>query len=141
MKKKGPDKNPTLRTILVAEDEKHLQKLLEYKLKNSGFRVLVSGNGEEALKLAKEHHPDLIVLDVMMPIMDGLECLAALKRDENLRSVPVVILTAKNLESQVVRGLELGAEDYITKPFSPSEFVARIKAVLKRFQNHDHRVP
>lgn len=141
MKKKGPDKNPTLRTILVAEDEKHLQKLLEYKLKNSGFRVLVSGNGEEALKLAKEHHPDLIVLDVMMPIMDGLECLAALKRDENLRSVPVVILTAKNLESQVVRGLELGAEDYITKPFSPSEFVARIKALLKRFQNHDHRVP
>jgi len=141
LKKKGPDKNPTLRTILVAEDEKHLQKLLEYKLKNSGFRVLVSGNGEEALKLAKEHHPDLIVLDVMMPIMDGLECLAALKRDENLRSVPVVILTAKNLESQVVRGLELGAEDYITKPFSPSEFVARIKALLKRFQNHDHRVP
>lgn len=141
MKKKDPDKNPTLRTILVAEDEKHLQKLLEYKLKNSGFRVLVSGNGEEALKLAKEHHPDLIVLDVMMPIMDGLECLAALKRDKNLRSVPVVILTAKNLESQVVRGLELGAEDYITKPFSPSEFVARIKAVLKRFQNHDHRVP
>ena len=141
MKKKDPDKNPTLRTILVAEDEKHLQKLLEYKLKNSGFRVLVSGNGEEALKLAKEHHPDLIVLDVMMPIMDGLECLAALKRDENLRSVPVVILTAKNLESQVVRGLELGAEDYITKPFSPSEFVARIKALLKRFQNHDHRVP
>jgi len=141
LKKKDPDKNPTLRTILVAEDEKHLQKLLEYKLKNSGFRVLVSGNGEEALKLAKEHHPDLIVLDVMMPIMDGLECLAALKRDENLRSVPVVILTAKNLESQVVRGLELGAEDYITKPFSPSEFVARIKALLKRFQNHDHRVP
>lgn len=129
------------RTILIAEDEKHLQRLLEYKLKNSGYEVLVAGNGEDALKLAKSHRPDLIVLDVMMPIMDGLECLAALKRDVDLKAIPVVMLTAKNLEGQVVRGLELGAEDYITKPFSPPEFIARIKAVLKRFEKLDQRIP
>lgn len=129
------------RTILIAEDEKHLQRLLEYKLKNSGYEVLVAGNGEDALKLAKSHRPDLIVLDVMMPIMDGLECLAALKRDVDLKAIPVVMLTAKNLENQVVRGLELGAEDYITKPFSPPEFVARIKAVLKRFEKLNQRIP
>ncbi|MFQ5798749.1 MAG: response regulator [Bacteroidota bacterium] len=134
-------RRPLPQTILIAEDEKHLQRLLEYKLKNSGFQVLVTANGEEALKVAKQRRPDLIVLDVMMPIMDGSECLAALKRDLDLKSIPVVMLTAMNLESQVVRGLELGAEDYITKPFSPPEFVARIKAVLKRFQKLNHRAP
>lgn len=125
--------------ILVAEDEKHLRNLLAYKLKNSGYEVKMAGNGEEALKHANKFHPDLIVLDIMMPIMNGLECLTALKREASLRSIPVVILTAKNLESQVVRGLELGAEDYITKPFSPAEFVARIKAVLKRVKKTGRR--
>ena len=124
--------------ILVAEDEKHLRNLLAYKLKNSGYEVKAVRNGEDALRRAKNFHPDLIVLDIMMPIMDGLECLTALKREASLQSIPVVMLTAKNLESQIVRGLELGAEDYITKPFSPTEFVARIKAVLKRFKKTGH---
>lgn len=128
-------------TIVVAEDEKQLQRLLEYKLKNSGFQPLVAANGEQALKLAKEHHPDLIVLDIKMPIMDGLECLSTLKRDSDLRSIPVVMLTSNNLERQVIMGLELGAEDYITKPFSPPEFVARIKTVLKRLKKIDHHMP
>ncbi len=141
MKKKRTARRRKSLKILVAEDERHVQRLLEYKLRNSGFKVIVAVNGEEALKLAKQHRPDLVVLDVMMPIMDGFECLAALKRDARLKSIPVVILTAKNLESQVVRGLELGAEDYITKPFSPPEFVARVKAVLKRIEKSEHHQP
>lgn len=119
-------------TILVAEDQEHIRSLITYKLKNSGYSVIAVGDGVEALKKAQEARPDLILLDVMMPLMTGFEVLARLKQDEQLRSIPVLLVTAQSQEDEVVKGLELGADDYITKPFSPNELAARVKTVLLR---------
>lgn len=116
--------------IVLAEDEAQIARLIEFKLKKEGYQVTWKENGEEALKAIKAEKPDLILLDVMMPVMDGYEVLRRLKEDENLRSIPVVMLTARAQERDVVKGIDLGAEDYITKPFHPAELLARVKRIL-----------
>ena len=126
--------------ILIVEDEKDIARMLEYNLKKEGFRTLAARNGESAVDNAGKERPDLILLDLMLPGMDGLEVCKALKNDKKASAIPVIMLTAKSQESDKVIGLELGADDYITKPFSPRELVARIKAVLRRV-NAEHKLP
>ena len=118
--------------ILIVEDEKDIIKMLEYNLKKEGFRVTNARDGEDALDLALRQYPDLILLDLMLPGIDGLEVCKTLKKETKTASIPIIMLTAKSQESDKVVGLELGADDYITKPFSPRELLARIKAVLRR---------
>jgi two-component system alkaline phosphatase synthesis response regulator PhoP len=124
-------------TILIVEDEKDIVKMLEYNLKKEGFKVLSVRNGEDAIDAAKSEHPELIILDLMLPGIDGLEVCKTLKGDAKTASIPVIMLTAKSQESDKVVGLELGADDYVTKPFSPRELIARIKAVLRRGKEKD----
>jgi len=119
-----------VKKIVLAEDEPQIARLIEFKLKKEGYEVTWKENGEEALKAIKEDKPDLILLDVMMPVMDGYEVLRRVKEDENLKSIPVVMLTARAQEKDVVKGIDLGAEDYITKPFHPAELLARVKRIL-----------
>jgi DNA-binding response OmpR family regulator len=119
-------------TILVAEDQQHVRSLIEYKLRNSGFVVVSAEDGKAALQKAQEIIPDLILLDVMMPLMTGFEVLGALKKNEKTRGIPILMVTAQSKEDEVLKGLELGADDYITKPFSPNELAARVKTVLMR---------
>ncbi len=116
--------------IVLAEDEPQIARLIEFKLKKEGYSVTLRENGKEALKAIKEDKPDLILLDIMMPVMGGYEVLRRLKEDENLKSVPVIMLTARAQEKDVVKGIDLGAEDYITKPFHPAELLARVKRIL-----------
>jgi len=123
--------------ILIVEDDKDIIKILEYNLKKEGFRVLDARDGEDALDLAVREHPDLIILDLMLPGVDGLEVCKSLKKEGKTSLIPVIMLTAKGQESDKVIGLELGADDYITKPFSPRELIARIKAVLRRATDKD----
>jgi phosphate regulon transcriptional regulator PhoB len=118
--------------ILVVEDEKDIVKMLEYNLKKEGYGTLSARNGDTAIEVAKKEHPDLILLDLMLPGIDGLEVCKALKAERKTATIPIIMLTAKSQESDKVVGLELGADDYITKPFSPRELMARIKAVLRR---------
>lgn len=118
--------------ILIVEDERDIIKMLEYNLKKESFKVISAGDGEEALDLAVRQKPDLILLDLMLPGMDGLEVCKALKKESKVAAIPIIMLTAKGQESDKVVGLELGADDYMTKPFSPRELIARIKAVLRR---------
>jgi DNA-binding response OmpR family regulator len=119
-------------TILVAEDQQHVRSLIEYKLKNSGFNVVCAEDGRAALEKAVEIVPDLVLLDVMMPLMTGFEVLAALRGNDKTKHVPVVMVTAQSKEDEILKGLDLGADDYITKPFSPNELAARVKTVLIR---------
>ena len=125
-------------TILIVEDEKDIVKMLDYNLKKEGFKTLSSRNGEDALDSANREHPDLVILDLMLPGMDGLEVCKNLKGDAKTASIPVIMLTAKSQESDKIIGLELGADDYVTKPFSPRELIARIKAVLRRVKEKDN---
>ena len=118
--------------ILVVEDEDDIQELVRYNLAKEGYRVAQALSGEEGFKAAKSHSPDLIVLDLMLPGLDGLEICRLLKADPKTSHTPIVMLTAKGEETDVVTGLELGADDYITKPFSPKVLVARLRAVLRR---------
>ena len=118
--------------ILIVEDEKDIVKMLDYNLKKEGFKTLSVRNGEDAIGSAKREYPDLIILDLMLPGIDGLEVCKTLKGDSKTASIPVIMLTAKSQESDKIVGLELGADDYVTKPFSPRELIARIKAVLRR---------
>ena len=118
--------------ILIVEDEAALQKLLAYNLEAAGFEVAQAFDGEEALTLLAERTPDLIVLDWMIPQLSGLELLRRIRRRPEHAHIPVVMLTARTEEADRLRGLELGADDYVTKPFSPAELVARIRAVLRR---------
>jgi two-component system alkaline phosphatase synthesis response regulator PhoP len=124
-------------TILIVEDEKDIARMLDYNLKKEGFKTLCVHDGEDALEEAGRAHPDLIVLDLMLPGMDGLEVCKELKKDTKTASIPIIMLTAKAQESDKVIGLELGADDYMTKPFSPRELLARIKAVLRRMKGKD----
>ncbi|MDP2883453.1 MAG: response regulator [Ignavibacteria bacterium] len=119
-------------TILVAEDQQHVRSLIEYKLRNSGFVVVAVEDGNAALQKAEELIPDLVLLDVMMPLMTGFEVLGALKKNQKTKNIPILMLTAQSKEDEVLKGLELGADDYITKPFSPNELAARVKTVLLR---------
>lgn len=120
--------------VLIIEDEADIQQLLSFHFQQGGFRVEVCGNGAEGLKKARERKPDLIILDLMLPGMDGLEVCRALKGAGDTKAIPVIMLTAKGEEIDKVVGFELGADDYLTKPFSPRELLLRAKAVLRRTQ-------
>jgi two-component system phosphate regulon response regulator PhoB len=119
-------------TILIVDDEEDIVELIKYNLKNEGYSVLTALSGEQAIKTAKQSRPDLIVLDLMLPGIDGLEVTKYLKRNEKTNPIPIVMLTAKGDESDIVIGLEMGANDYISKPFSPKVLIARIRAILRR---------
>jgi len=118
--------------ILVIEDEPDILEIMEYNLRREGFRVTGARDGVEGLDKVKAEFPDVILLDLMLPGLDGLELCRSLKRDPTLRSIPVIMVTAKGEIDDVVKGLEAGADDYISKPFSPKELVARVKAVARR---------
>lgn len=118
--------------ILVVEDEKNIAKLVSYNLEREGFRVSVVKDGEEALESIRGNPPQLILLDLMLPKVDGLEVCRRIRSDPRTASIPVIMLTAKTQEADRIVGLELGADDYIPKPFSPRELVARVRAVLRR---------
>ena len=119
-------------TILIIDDEKDLNELVRYNLEKDQFDVICATDGQSGLEIATKHRPDLIVLDLMMPGMDGLEVCRELRGDARTARIPVIMLTARATEADRVVGLEMGADDYITKPFSPRELVARVKAVLRR---------
>lgn len=119
-------------TILVADDEEDLRELVSYRLSRSGYEVVEAVDGQEALELATERTPDLMVLDVMMPRLDGYELTRRVREQDSLRSVPVILLTARSQETDVSRGFDVGADDYLKKPFNPDELVARVRAVLGR---------
>ncbi len=119
-------------TVLVVEDEPALLALLRYNLESEGYRVLEAKNGEEGLTLIRETKPDLVLLDWMLPFLSGIEVCRQMRRLPDLKSIAVIMLTAKSEEADKLRGLEVGADDYVTKPFSPSELMARVKAVLRR---------
>jgi two-component system alkaline phosphatase synthesis response regulator PhoP len=118
--------------VLVVDDEQDLLELVSYNLNKEGFRVTCVATGEEALSVAKKELPDLIVLDLLLPAVDGLEVCRLLKMDSRTQHIPILMLTAKSEEADVVTGLEMGADDYVTKPFSPRVLVARVKSVLRR---------
>lgn len=118
--------------ILVIDDEEHIVELIRYNLQNAGFDTVEAYNGLDGLALAKKEKPTLILLDVMLPMMDGLEVCRNLRSAEQTKGIPIIMLTAKSEEIDKILGLELGADDYITKPFSVRELMARIKAVLRR---------
>jgi two-component system alkaline phosphatase synthesis response regulator PhoP len=118
--------------IVIIEDEEDIRELIRYNLDKEGYRVLLATSGEEGLDLVRNSMPDLVVLDLMLPGIDGLQVCRELKADPRTKSVPVVMVTARGEEPDVVSGLELGAEDYVSKPFSPKVLLARVKTVLRR---------
>ena len=120
-------------TVLVIEDEENLQEALKYNLEREGYDVLTASDGERGLGMARERQPDLVILDIMLPQLDGLEVCRILRRE---RDTPIIMLTAKGEEVDRVVGLELGADDYITKPFSMRELLARLRTVLRRTRSH-----
>ena len=123
------------KTILVVDDEQDLLDLIEYNLKKEGFNVLKAENGEEGIAVAKEGRPDLILLDIMMPKMDGLEAVEIMRKDQDLKKTPIIFLTARSDEKTEVEGLNKGGDDYITKPISTTKLISRIKAVMRRFDD------
>lgn len=128
--------------ILIVEDEQDLLELLRYNLDREGYEVRTAATGEEGLKIVREQKPDLMLLDLMLPAMDGLEVCRTLKSREHTEDIHIIMLTARGEESDIVKGLEMGADDYITKPFSPRVLQARIRAVLRRGEmEHDAAGP
>jgi DNA-binding response OmpR family regulator len=121
--------NTQSRTVLVVDDEPTLVATLKYNLERDGYRVVTAGDGEAALRLAHAEHPDLLILDLMLPVMDGLDVCRILRRETSL---PILMLTARTEEVDKVVGLELGADDYVTKPFGMRELIARVHALLRR---------
>ncbi len=121
--------------IFTVEDELHIQQLIKYNLESNGYRVVAFETGESLLKESKSTIPDLFILDIMLPGIDGLEVCRQLRQDIRTKNVPIIILTAKNEEFDKVLGLELGADDYITKPFSVRELIARVKALFRRLSS------
>ena len=119
-------------TILIVDDEEDIVELIKYNLKNEGYAILTALTGEQAKKEARQSRPDLVVLDLMLPGIDGLEVTRHLKNNDKTNHIPIVMLTAKGEESDIVIGLEMGANDYISKPFSPKVLIARIRAILRR---------
>ncbi len=120
------------KTVLIVEDEEDIQQLVSYNLIKNGFLVEYAENGEEALDKVRRQPPDLVLLDIMLPGMDGLEVCRRLRGAEQTAEIPIVMLTARGEESDMVAGLDLGADDYVPKPFSPKVLVSRLKAVLRR---------
>jgi len=123
-------------TVLVIDDEKDLIELVRYNLEKEGFEVIGALDGETGVRTALARKPDVVVVDLMLPGIDGLEVCKTLRSDTRTAKVPVIMLTARTTESDRVVGLELGADDYVTKPFSPRELAARVKAVLRRTGGH-----
>lgn len=119
-------------TVMIVEDEASLMTMLRYNLEKEGFRVTEAGDGEEALTTADETPPDAVLLDWMLPRMSGIEVCRQLRRKSVTRNVPIIMLTARNEEADKVRGLNVGADDYLTKPFSMPELMARLRALLRR---------
>ncbi|MCT4621346.1 MAG: response regulator transcription factor [Marinisporobacter sp.] len=122
------------KTVLVVDDEQHIIELIQFNLESHGYEVITSENGEDAIAVAEEKMPDVIILDLMLPGIDGFEACKRIRSNEKTRKIPIIMLTAKGEEMDKVLGLELGADDYLTKPFSVRELIARIKAVLRRFE-------
>ncbi len=118
--------------ILIVDDEKDLVELVKYHIEKGGYKALVAGSGGEALDLAAKQNPALIILDIMLPGFDGYEVCRILKRNENTKNIPVIMLTAKMQEEDTLTGLKAGADDYLTKPFSPKILMARVETVLRR---------
>jgi DNA-binding response OmpR family regulator len=121
------------RTVLVVDDEPTLVATLKYNLERDGYRVVTAGDGEAALRLARAEHPDLLILDLMLPVMDGLDVCRILRRE---MALPILMLTARTEEVDKVVGLELGADDYVTKPFGMRELIARVHALLRRSESN-----
>ncbi|HEX6983024.1 MAG TPA: response regulator transcription factor [Balneolaceae bacterium] len=122
-------------TILVVDDEQDLLELIEYNLQKEGFEVLTAEDGEEGIEVARKHNPSLVLLDIMMPKMDGLEVVEHMRQDEKLGHIPIIFLTARGDEKTEIQGLDKGGDDYITKPISTKKLISRIKAVLRRSQD------
>ena len=118
--------------ILAVDDEEDILELLRFNLTKEGYAVVCAASGEEALKMARAQRPDLILLDLLLPGIDGLEVARRLKNEDATKDIPVIMVTAKGEEADIVTGLEVGAEDYITKPFSRKVLMARVRAVLRR---------
>jgi len=123
--------------ILIIEDDKHISKLVKYNLEKAGYDCTVADDGEEAVNILSKERPDLIILDIMLPEMDGFELCRVIKQDVKLKSLPIIMLTAKGEEVDRIVGLELGADDYVVKPFSPRELILRIKIILKRGKSEE----
>ncbi len=132
--------SPIMAKVLVVDDEPDAVELVSFNLKAAGYEVVTADDGNEAIKRARQHSPDLVLLDVMLPEVDGLEVCKLLRRDPVTSGVPIIMLTAKAAEIDRVLGLELGADDYMTKPFSPRELVLRVKNLLKRRQAADEKL-
>ena len=126
--------------ILVVDDDPDILSLVRYNLEREGFSVLTAANGQDALQLVHSQPPQAIILDLMLPEVDGLEVSRQIKRDPSLSDIPIIMLTAKGEEVDRVVGFELGADDYITKPFSPRELVLRLKAILKRSSSREEPI-
>jgi two-component system alkaline phosphatase synthesis response regulator PhoP len=122
----------TLKKILIVEDEADIAQLVKFYLEKEGFRTNVAKSGGEALKLLQSERPDLVILDLMLPEMDGIEVCKKVRSAPDTALIPILMLTAKAEESDIIVGLELGADDYVTKPFSPKALVARVKALFRR---------
>lgn len=123
--------------IVIVEDEPDILDVLSYNLKREGYEIATAQDGAKGLELIKGEKPNLVLLDLMLPGMDGLDVCRHLKNNDPTKAIPVIMLTAKGEESDIVLGLGIGADDYITKPFSPKELIARVKAVLRRFEHTD----
>lgn len=125
-------------TILVVDDEEDLLDLIEYNLQKEGFDVLKAENGVEGIEMARKHNPNLVLLDIMMPKMDGMEVVERMRADKKLAHIPIIFLTARGDEKTEVEGLDKGGDDYITKPISTTKLISRIKAVLRRIEEPGH---
>ena len=123
--------------ILIVEDDTHISQLVKYNLEKAGFTCILCTTGEGALKILNKEHIDLVILDIMLPEMDGFEVCRKIKQNQDTANLPIIMLTAKGEEIDRIVGLELGADDYVVKPFSPRELVLRIKAILKRGKVQD----
>ncbi len=121
-------------SVLIVEDEAAIVTMLRYNLEREGFRVYTTGDGEEAVTMVKEYKPDIIVLDWMLPSMTGVEVCKQLRWENDTKNIPIIMLSARGEEGDRIRGLDAGADDYMVKPFSPSELVARIRAVFRRLR-------
>lgn len=121
-------------SVLIVDDETPIVTLLRYNMEKEGFRVFTTGDGEEAITMVKEHRPDIIVLDWMLPTMTGIEVCKQLRAQNETKNVPIIMLSARGEEADRIRGLDAGADDYMVKPFSPSELIARVRAVFRRIR-------
>ena len=135
----GPPGRQRLGRVLLVEDEQDVAELIRYNLTKEGYDVVLCGNGNEALRLARENRPDVILLDIMVPQLNGWEVCRRIKKDPELAAIPVIMVSGRVEEGDKVLGFEVGADDYVTKPFSPRELIARVRAVLRRGRQVDSK--